>query len=103
MDAELGEREKAIEKLNTSLQIDDSFSLAYSLLGEIYQEMNDYDKSAANYEKATQSNPWSFEDNYNLGHVYQIITKFAQAAKAYDKACELKPNHFDAHLNNAQC
>ncbi len=101
--AERSEREKAIKKLNSAVQINESFSLAYSLLGEIYQEMQDYEKSAVSYEKATELNPWSFNDHFNLGRVYQLIKKFTQAVRAYSRACELKPEHLEAHLNNAKC
>lgn len=88
---ELGENELAVERLNSAVERDKRFSVAYSLLGEIYQEMKDYEKSAASYEKATELNPLSFKDYFNLGRVYQIMKKFAQAVKAYVKACELEP------------
>jgi len=101
--AEHSEREEAIKKLNSAVQINESFSLAYSLLGEIYQEMQDYERSAASYEKATELNPWSFNNHFNLGRVYQLMKKFTQAVRAYSRACELKPEHLEAHLNNAKC
>ena len=100
---ELDENEKAVEKLDSAVQLNEHFSLAYSLLGEIYQQMQDYEKSAAAYEKATQLNPWSFRDFFNLGKVYQVVKKFAQAVKAYAKACELAPDHLGAHINTAKC
>ena len=74
---ELDENEKAVEKLNSAVQLNKRFSLAYSLLGEIYQEIRDYEKSTASYEKATELNPWSFKDYFNLGRVYQVMKKFA--------------------------
>ena len=49
---ENGENEKAVEKLNSAVAVNKHFSLAYSMLGEIYQEMKDYEKSADSYEKA---------------------------------------------------
>ncbi len=101
--AEHSEREEAIKKLNSAVQINESFSLAYSLLGEIYQEMQDYERSAASYEKVTELNPWSFNDHFNLGRVYQLMKKFTQAVRAYSRSCELKPEHLEAHLNNAKC
>jgi len=101
--AEHSERKKAIKKLNSAVQINESFSLAYSLLGEIYQEIQDYERSAASYEKATELNPWSFNDHFNLGRVYQLMKKFAQAVRAYSRACELKPEHLEAHLNSGRC
>jgi len=101
--AEIDENEKAIEKLNSAAELNKRFSLAYSLLGEIYQEINDYEKSADSYEKATELNPWSFRDYFNLGRVYQVMKKFTQAVKAYARACELEPEHLDAHINTAKC
>ena len=99
----LDENEKAVEKLDSAVQLNERFSLAYSLLGEIYQRMQDYEKSAVAYEKATELNPWSFGDFFNLGRVYQVVKKFAQAVKAYATACELDPDHLDAHINAAKC
>jgi len=99
---ELNENEMAVEKLNSAVQLNKRFSLAYSLLGEIYQEMKDYEKSAASYESATKLNPWSFKDYFNLGCVYRIMKKFAQAVSAYVKACELKPDHLESHIGAAQ-
>ena len=100
---ELNENEKAIEKLNAAIQLNNRFSLAYSLLGDIYQELRDYEKSATAYEKAAKLNPWSFKDFFNLGRVYQIMRRFERAARAYVRACELKPNHLEAHINTAKC
>lgn len=100
---ERGENEKAVEKLNSVVKLNKRFSLAYSLLGEVYQQIKDYEKSAAYYEEATKLNPWSVRDFFNLGRVYQIMKKFAQAIKAYGRACELEPNHLEAHINTAKC
>lgn len=99
---ELNENEMAVEKLNSAVKLNKHFSLAYSLLGEIYQGMEDYEKSAAFYEKATELNPWSFKDYFNLGRVYQTTKKSAQAVKAYVKACELKPDHLEVNINAAK-
>lgn len=99
---ELNENERAVEKLNSAVKLNKRFSLAYSMLGEIYQETEDYEKSAASYEKATELNPWSFKDYFNLGRVYQIRKKSEQAAKAYAKACEIKPDYIEAHINAAK-
>ena len=100
---EFNEDQKAVEKLNSAVKLNNRFSLAYSLLGEIYQEMKNYEKSAASYEKAAELNPWSFKDYFNLGQVYQLMKKFTQAVQAYVKACELEPEHLEAHINTAKC
>ena len=98
-----GQDRRAVEKLRKAVKLNEHFSLAHSLLGDIYQEMEDYQRSAAAYEKATQTNPLSFKDYYNLGWTYQTMEKFAPASKAYSKACDLKPDHLGAHLNATLC
>jgi len=97
-----GDDQEAVEKLSSAVQLNKDFSPAYSLLGEIYEKMQDYEKSAASYNKATRINPWSFDDYFSLGRVYRIMKHFAQAVKAYVRACELKPNHLEAHVNAAK-
>ena len=101
--AELDKKEEAIEKLNTSLDLHERFSLAHSLLGEIYQDMKDYERSSESYEKATELNPWSFKDYFNLGKVYHVMKQFKDAVRAYINACEIKPDHLQAHVNTAEC
>lgn len=100
---EMGRQQDAIDNLNIAIEKQEDFSLAYSLKGDIYQQMGDYEKSTTAYEKAAELNPWSFHDFFNLGKVYQMMKDFVKAAGAYAKACELEPNHLDAHLNTAKC
>ena len=47
MHVELEENQQAIEKLNAAVGLNDRFSLAFSLLGELYQQQKEYEKSAA--------------------------------------------------------
>ncbi|MEN8127959.1 MAG: tetratricopeptide repeat protein [Planctomycetota bacterium] len=100
---DLNAREQAIRKLNLAIELDPKFSLAYSLKGDILQEMEKYEDSANAYEQATVHDPWSFKDFFNLGKVCQIIEQWARAAKAYVSACKLAPQHYPAHLGAAQC
>lgn len=103
---ELGQNELAIERLNSAIKLEKHPSLqapAYSLLGEIYLERKDYDKSAASYEKAIQQNPWSFNDLLNLGKIYQLMKDFSPAAQAYTTACDIDRGHLEAHINAAKC
>jgi len=102
MHNELGENEQAVEKLNTAVGMNRRFSPAYSLLGEVYEKLKEYDKSAASYEKATKLNPWSFKDYFNLGRIYQIMKRFAEAIKAYENAIRINPEYRDTYINTAQ-
>jgi tetratricopeptide (TPR) repeat protein len=103
MFTELGQNQKALERLNEAVRTDRRFSFAYSLLGQVYERMEDYEKSAASYERATELNPRSFKDHFNLGRIYSEVNKPAKAAEAYARACEIRPDHLLAHLNAARC
>jgi len=100
--AEQGQNNQALDRLNEAVRINKKFSLAYSLLGDVYAKLAEYEKSAAAYEQATQLNPWSFKDHFGLGKVYEVMDNFADAVKAYARACELDPEHFEAHLSAAK-
>jgi tetratricopeptide (TPR) repeat protein len=100
---ELGEDEMAIEKLEAAAKANKRFSSVYSMLGEVYRQKEDYDRSAASYERAIELKPWSFEDHFKLGQVYEKLGKFARAGKAYVRACDIKPDHLEAHTNAARC
>jgi tetratricopeptide (TPR) repeat protein len=95
---ELDQNRRAIEKLNSAVKEDNRFWPAYSLLGDIYKDLMDYPQSATSYEKATELNPLSFKDYFNLGRVYQLMKKSAPAVKAYVRACELPPEKSAADL-----
>lgn len=99
---DMAETNQAVSKLNEATTANPKFSIAYSLLGQIYQQMNDYPKSVTAYEKATSINKWSYRDYLNLGKVYQAMQKFNSAVKAYVRATEIKPDAAPAHLGAAE-
>ena len=99
---EMEQEQAAIEKLNQAVAVNKSFSLAYSLLGEIYMKIQEYDNSAAALEKATELNPWSFKDFFNLGRVYELMERFAEAVRAYSRAVELEPQDVQANIGAAR-
>lgn len=100
---DLNEREKALRMLNMAIELDPQMAVAYSLKGDILQDMRKYEASADSYEQATVYDPWSFHDFFNLGKVCRIIQQWARAANAYAGACKLNPQHYPAHLGAALC
>jgi len=100
--AETDQQDLAIEKLQQAVKNDPEFAIAYSLLGDIYFQQQNYPQSASVLEKATQLNPWSIEDFENLGKVYRAMNDFTAAANAYIKACQIDPENYPAHLGAAE-
>lgn len=85
------EPNRAIDKLNLAVKEKPDFAIAYSLLGSIYLRQNDLPQSVQAYQRATEINPWSYEDFRDLGKVYNLMNDFNSSAKAFTKACELDP------------
>jgi tetratricopeptide (TPR) repeat protein len=98
---EAGQNAMAVDKLNAAVKADANFTLAYSLLCEIHQEMTDYMRSAAACRRAVELNPWSFEDQFNLGWSFLMMKRPELAARAFSKACEIRPDHLAANVNAA--
>jgi len=102
---ELGQDDLAIDRLTRATKSDKQFSPAYSLLGRIYEDMQQYADSAAAYEKAIELNPFSCKDNLHLGRVSAASGDYSKAATAYGAACELcqgSPERFQACLGAAE-
>lgn len=100
---ETAAEQEAIEKLKAAIELYPEFSMAHSMLGDMYFQTGQYEDSEKSYEQATKFNSQSFYDYFNLGKVRQVLKKFVQAAEAYVQACQLDPNSPDAHLNAAKC
>ena len=95
--------EDAILELKEAVRLDYDFSLAYSMMGNLYKRQGQYDQAAEAYEKACRLDLWSFADHFNLGEVYQILKRFHEAIKAFDRACKLRPNHVESNYNLGVC
>ena len=69
----------AMVQLREAVELDDEFSLAYSMLGDLYRQNGQYNQAATAYEKACVLDPWAFDDHFHLGQVYQMLQRFKDA------------------------
>ena len=75
---------EAVHKLEAAVKADKKFWYAWSVLGGVYEKMEDYPRSVAAYEKATAINPDSLKDfmkqrfrHKNLCHLKRYISSMA--------------------------
>jgi len=112
--ADEGDLDAALAELAKAVKINPDLSVAYAAIGDIQRNRNDYPMARLSYEKACETNPYSFRPHYNLGVVYQALaasaTKieeiqdyFRQAANVYLRAMAISPKDFDTHLNLSAC
>jgi tetratricopeptide (TPR) repeat protein len=95
--------EDAILELQAAVKWDHEFSLAYSMMGDLYREKEQYDDAANAYETACQIDPWAFSDHLNLGQVYQILERFIEAIDILKRACQLQPESAEANYTLGVC
>jgi tetratricopeptide (TPR) repeat protein len=100
---ELGQDTLAIEKLEAIVAADREFAPAYSELGRAYAAVGDLDKAATALRRATQLQPWSFQEHMDLAGVYARMQRFYDAAGAYARAGGLAPESLEAQMGAAQC
>lgn len=87
------QNQDAINELQEAVRLDFKFSLAHSMLGDLYRQNGQLDQAAAAYENACKLDPWAFKDHFSLGQVYQSLKKFSDAIRVLKRACQIQPNH----------
>jgi tetratricopeptide (TPR) repeat protein len=112
--AERGQLDEALAELARAIDTDPNLGSAHAAMGDIYRRTEQPELAAAAYERACQTNPYSFRYHYNLGVVRQQLAAAAEtvgelrdqllaAAEVYLRAITLKPDDFDANLNLSVC
>ena len=74
--------EKALDALKSVLEKDPKFVEAYTLRGNIYDDMRKFDLSVADYKKAIELKPDFFYNTYfSLGNAEFRLAKYEDAKK----------------------
>ncbi|MBI9016231.1 MAG: tetratricopeptide repeat protein [Phycisphaerae bacterium] len=95
--------DQAIADLKNSVKVDPEFTLAHSMMGQIYKDSGQYELAATSYEKACALNRWSFTNHFSLGEVYFTLEKFEDAKNKFGRAVLIKPEHVQANFNLGAC
>ena len=92
-----GQRERAIEALQSALRDNPNLIMARFLLGGIYKDKGDYRAAAGEFEKVVELDPYVSSNHYNLGLMYHLLNELQKAAVSYLNA--LKLNALDPKSN----
>ena len=95
--------EDAILELQETVRFDQDFTLAYSMLGDLYRQQGQYEQAAGAYENACRLDPWGFNDHLHLGQVYRTLERFVDGIRILKRACLLKPDSAPANYSLAVC
>lgn len=81
-----GQYDVALEETSRVLDIDDTFSDAYSLRGLIYQRQGEFPKAEASFRRALQLKPSDADARHNLALMYCQNNQLAQAVDEFNQA-----------------
>ncbi|SDY31273.1 Predicted O-linked N-acetylglucosamine transferase, SPINDLY family [Allochromatium warmingii] len=87
--------------LERALQINSSDAEILNSLGQVYQNLKQYDKALECYQAATLLRPDLAETWFNQGQSQQYLKQYQAAIKSYSKAILCRPKYIKAHGNLA--
>lgn len=87
--------EKAFEKINAALKINENIAKAYYLKGSIYKELGDTNKAVSSMETAVEQDNQYYNAFMDLGIMYAARHN-ALALEYYNNAIRVSPNNPDA-------
>lgn len=90
---------QAIETLKQAIKLDEKNSVAYSLIGSIYNEQNSPD-CVDNYRKSLDINGNSFLAYRGLGNYYLKSQDFNKSEKYYSNAIDINPTRYGPIYKN---
>ena len=91
--------EDAIAAYTKAIELDSTFTIAYSNRGASYGQMGEYEKEIADCEKAIEISPDYANAYNNRGFAYNRLNQKEKAFRDYTTAIELNPNSECAYSN----
>jgi len=82
---------KAIKLSQKAIELDNTFAVAYGLLGFLYSMTRQHDKALELGEKAVSLNPNSAECHYRLGKILTFASRWEESIPEYERAIRLNP------------
>jgi TolB-like protein/Tfp pilus assembly protein PilF len=80
-----------LEMARKAVELDESCAFAHSVLGYIYYNMKQHDKSLKEYKKAIALDP-NNPENFSIGYVYCYIGNPQEAIPYFNKLIRISPN-----------
>jgi tetratricopeptide (TPR) repeat protein len=94
-----GNQETAIADLNAAIEQNPSLRMARMKLGELYLTRKDYEQAVPHLEAASDLDPYTVDNHYNLGVALQVLNRLQEAALAYIRGIKLDENSFGCNMN----
>ncbi|MBH44883.1 MAG: hypothetical protein CMD88_05445 [Gammaproteobacteria bacterium] len=95
----IGEIQKAIKALKSSLKLDKKLFQSHYSLGVIYSDIKEYEKAIEAYSSALNLNNESAEAHNNIANLYNTMSDNENARLHYKKTIDLSPTEVYPRFN----
>ena len=92
-----GQPKAAIEKLHEYLKSKPNDEVAWTILGNAYQDLDQNEKAEAAYKKALEINANGFQAITSMGILLRKQGKYDEALAYYEKAVAINPRYAQAY------
>jgi tetratricopeptide (TPR) repeat protein len=92
-----GDAKTAVEKLKGYLKSNPRDDLAWTILGNAHEDLEENAEAEAAYAKAIEVNPKAFKALTGMGILYRKKGDYAQALAYYEKALAIDPKYAEAY------
>jgi tetratricopeptide (TPR) repeat protein len=97
----MGNHDRAREKYEQALALDDDFVATYLALGDLYRAQGKWKEASKAYEQAVARQPDSIQGHSALGAVYSKMGLLADAVRENQRVLQLAPDNLATHRNLA--
>jgi len=94
-----GMLDQAAAALQKLLDLDPNNSSAHNDLGNIFQQLEEFEKAISEYQAAIRSDPTNHEPHNNIGIIYTTQGKPGEAVREFEIARKLCPDYPDVYNN----
>ncbi len=94
-----GRNDAAIADLNAAIAENPSLRMARMKLGELYLTKKDFKAALPHLQAASDLDPYTAQNHYNLGLALQVLNRLQEAALAYIRALRIEPEDFATNMN----
>lgn len=96
---EAGDDDAAIADLNAAIEENPSLRMARMKLGELYLTKREYENAVPHLQAASDLDPYTAQNHYNLGLALQVLNRLQESALSYIRALRVEPNDFGSNMN----
>jgi Tfp pilus assembly protein PilF len=94
-----GDQDKAIADLNAAIEQNPSLRMARLKLGELYLTRKDYEQAVPHLQAASDLDPYTVTNHYNLGVALQVLNRLQEAALSYIRGIKVDQDNFGCNMN----